>query len=62
MRDIIRETASKEINELRQALELEATLRAESDKKIIVKEDGLPQEFFAASPHPEALDDTWGVD
>lgn len=34
MRDIIRETASKEINELRQALELEATLRAESDKKI----------------------------
>jgi hypothetical protein len=34
MRDIIRETASKEIDELRRALELEATLRAESDKKI----------------------------
>ena len=34
MREIIRETASKEIEELKKALQLEATLRAESDKKI----------------------------
>ena len=34
IRDLIRETASKEIEELRRALQLETTLRAESDKKI----------------------------
>ena len=34
MRDIIRETASTEIQELRQALALESKLRAESDAKI----------------------------
>ena len=43
MREIIRDTAAAEINDLKQALELEASLRAVSDQKI----DNLCKELVA---------------